>query len=280
MKDIFDRISKRTSKMTTNIYSTSFSLGIKVFKRKYHDPIYAIYGFVRFGDEIVDSFHGFDKKRLLEKFRKDTFEAIEDGISLNPILNSFQKVVNEYNIDHSLIDLFLKSMEMDLDQTEHDPESFKQYILGSAEVVGLMCLQVFVNGDKEWYDVLKPHAMALGSAFQKVNFLRDLKADKGVLGRSYFPGLDVTHLDENTKNRIIQDIEKDFAYAYEGIMQLPHGARFGVYVAFVYYQSLLRKIKRTHSSVILKKRVRIPNREKYGLLVSSAFRHAYNLFLL
>lgn len=280
MKDIFDKISKRTSKMTTNIYSTSFSLGIKVFKRKYHDPIYAIYGFVRFGDEIVDSFHGFDKKRLLDKFRSDTFEAIEDGISLNPILNSFQKVVNEFNIDHSLIDLFLKSMEMDLDQTEHDPESFKQYILGSAEVVGLMCLQVFVNGDKEWYDVLKPHAMALGSAFQKVNFLRDLKADKGVLGRSYFPGLDVTNLDENTKNHIIRDIEKDFAYAYEGIMLLPHGARFGVYVAFAYYQSLLRKIKRTHSSVILKKRVRIPNREKYGLLVSSALRHAYNLFLL
>jgi 15-cis-phytoene synthase len=280
MKATFDKISERTSKMTTHIYSTSFSLGIRVFKRKYHDPIYAIYGFVRFGDEIVDSFHGFDKKRLLEKFRKDTYEAIEDGISMNPILNSFQKVVNEYNIDHNLIDLFLKSMEMDLDQTEHDPESFKQYILGSAEVVGLMCLQVFVNGDKEWYDVLKPYAMALGSAFQRVNFLRDLNADKGLLGRSYFPGLNVTDLDEIKKNHIIQDIEKDFAYAYEGIMQLPHGARFGVYVAFVYYQSLLRKIKRTHPSVILKKRVRIPNREKYGLLVSSAFRHAYNLFLL
>jgi 15-cis-phytoene synthase len=280
MKDIFDKISKKSSRMTTNLYSTSFSLGIRVFNRKYHEPVYAIYGFVRFGDEIVDSFHGFDKEKLLKKFRQDTFEAINDGISLNPILNSFQAVVNKYKIDHELIELFLRSMEMDLDQKEHNPESFRQYILGSAEVVGLMCLQVFVNGDKEWYNALKPHAMALGSAFQKVNFLRDLNADKRVLGRSYFPGLDVTRLDENTKNLIIHDIENDFRFAYEGIMLLPHGARFGVYVAFVYYQSLLRKIKRTHSSVILKKRVRIPDREKYGLLISSAFRHAYNLFLL
>ncbi|MCB0806857.1 MAG: phytoene/squalene synthase family protein [Bacteroidales bacterium] len=277
MKHIFDMISKKSSKLTTVTYSTSFSLGIKVFHRKLHDPIYAIYGFVRFGDEIVDSFHGFDKRKLLNKFRKDTFEAIEDGISLNPILNNFQWVVNKYNIDHELIRLFLHSMEMDLDQKEHDQKSFEEYILGSAEVVGLMCLQVFVDGDKTRYEELKPAAMSLGSAFQKVNFLRDLNADKNLLGRSYFPGIDVIMLNEETKGQIITDIENDFKKAYEGIRQLPKGARLGVYVAYIYYLSLLRKIKRTHSSVIMKERVRIPNREKYGLLVSSAVRHAFNL---
>lgn len=277
MKYIFDLISKKSSKLTTNTYSTSFSLGIRVFNKKFHDPIYAIYGFVRFGDEIVDSFHGFDKARLLEKFRRDTFEAIKDGISLNPILNSFQWVVNKYNIDHELIDLFLQSMEMDLDQKEHNPDSFKQYILGSAEVVGLMCLYVFVEGDRSRYEELKPAAMALGSAFQKVNFLRDLNADKNQLGRSYFPGLDVMNLNEVSKEKIIADIEADFNLAHAGIKELPKGARFGVYVAYIYYLSLLRKIKRTHSSEILKTRVRIPNSEKYRLLLSSAVRHAFNL---
>ncbi|MCB2221799.1 MAG: phytoene/squalene synthase family protein [Bacteroidetes bacterium] len=277
MKHIFDMISKKSSKLTTITYSTSFSLGIRVFNKKYHDPIYAIYGFVRFGDEIVDSFHGFNKRKLLEKFRKDTFEAIEDGISLNPILNNFQWVVNKYNIDHELIHLFLRSMEMDLEQKDHDLESFKEYILGSAEVVGLMCLQVFVEGDRDRYLELKPAAMSLGSAFQKVNFLRDLNADRNLLGRSYFPNIDVTELDEETKEQIIYDIEADFKLAYEGIKQLPKGARLGVYVAYIYYLSLLRKIKRTHSSIIMKQRVRIPNSEKYRLLVSSAVRHAFNL---
>jgi phytoene/squalene synthetase len=277
MKYIFDSISKRASKITTNTYSTSFSLGIRVFNKKYHNPIYSIYGYVRFADEIVDSFHGYDKKKLLDKFKRDTFEAIEDGISLNPILNSFQWVVNKYNIDHELINLFLNSMEMDLDQTEHDDISFKEYILGSAEVVGLMCLQVFVEGDTKRYLELKPSAMSLGSAFQKVNFIRDLNADKNQLGRSYFPGLDVFNLNEDSKAEIISDIEADFKHAYEGIKQLPDGARFGVYVAYVYYLSLLRKIKRTHSSEILRKRVRIPNSEKYRLLLSSAVRHAFNL---
>lgn len=277
MKYIFDSISRRASKITTNTYSTSFSLGIKVFNKRFHDPIYSIYGYVRFADEIVDSFHGFDKKKLLKKFKNDTFEAIEEGISLNPILNSFQWVVNKYSIDYELINLFLGSMEMDLDQTEHDDDSFKKYILGSAEVVGLMCLQVFVEGDKEEYMKLKPSAMALGSAFQKVNFIRDLNADKNQLGRSYFPGLDVFNLNEDSKAKIITDIEVDFKHAYEGIKILPDGARFGVYVAYIYYLSLLRKIKRTHSSEILKKRVRIPNSEKYRLLLSSAVRHAFNL---
>lgn len=277
MKHIFDMISKKSSKLTTITYSTSFSLGIKVFQKKYHDPIYAIYGFVRFGDEIVDSFHGFDKRKLLDKFKADTFEAIEDGISLNPILNNFQWVVNKYNIDPELIRLFLRSMEMDLDQKEHNSESFKEYILGSAEVVGLMCLQVFVEGSRDRYEELKPAAMSLGSAFQKVNFLRDLNADRNLLGRSYFPGIDVFHLNESTKDQIIGDIEADFKIAYEGIKQLPRGARLGVYVAYIYYLSLLRKIKRTDSSVIMKERVRIPNSEKYRLLVSSAVRHAFNL---
>lgn len=277
MKHIFDHISKKSSKLTTTTYSTSFSLGIKVFDKKFHDPVYAIYGFVRFGDEIVDSFHGYDKKKLLDKFKNDTFEAIHDGISLNPILNNFQWVVNKYNIDHQLIHLFLESMEMDLEQREHDLDSFQKYILGSAEVVGLMCLYVFVEGEQSRYEELKPSAMALGSAFQKVNFLRDLNADKNLLGRSYFPGIDVSQLTEPTKEKIIEDIEIDFKHAYEGIKQLPKGARLGVYVAYVYYLSLLRKIKRTDSSVILKKRIRIPNSEKYRLLLSSAVRHAFNI---
>ena len=277
MKYIFDSISKRSSKITTNTYSTSFSLGIRVFNKKFHDPIYAIYGFVRFGDEIVDSFHGYDKKKLLDKFRRDTFEAIQDGISLNPILNSFQWVVNKFDIDHELINLFLESMEMDLEQKEHDIESFNKYILGSAEVVGLMCLYVFLEGDKKRYEELKPSAMALGSAFQKVNFLRDLNADKNQLGRSYFPDLDVHRLDESSKAMIVKDIEADFDLAYAGIKELPRGAKFGVHVAYIYYLSLLRKIRRTHSSEILNKRVRIPNSEKYRLLLSSAVKHAFNL---
>lgn len=277
MKYIFDMVSKKSSKITTNTYSTSFSLGIRVFSKKFHDPIYSVYGYVRFADEIVDTFHDYDKQKLFKKFKRDTFEAIEDGISLNPILNSFQWVVNKYNIDHELINLFLDSMEMDLDQKLHDQNSFEKYILGSAEVVGLMCLQVFVNGDKDRYEELKPSAMALGSAFQKVNFLRDLNADKNQLGRTYFPGLDINQLDEESKRQIIEDIEKDFSEAYVGIKKLPDGSRFGVYVAYIYYLSLLRKIKRTHSSEILKKRIRIPNNEKYRLLLSSAFKHAFKL---
>ncbi len=277
MKYIFDVISKKSSKITTQTYSTSFSLGIRVFKKKYHNPIYSIYGFVRFADEIVDTFHNYDKEKLFSKFKRDTWEAIEDGISMNPILNSFQWVVNKYNINHDLIILFLESMEMDLEQKQHDADSFKKYILGSAEVVGLMCLQVFVEGDRSKYEELKPSAMALGSAFQKVNFLRDLNDDKKHLGRSYFPGLDVFKLDEQSKKAIIDDIENDFKHAYTGIKLLPQGSRFGVYVAYIYYSSLLKKIKRTHSSEIMKKRIRIANSEKYRLLLSSAVKHAFNL---
>jgi phytoene/squalene synthetase len=277
MKYIFDMVSGKTSRMTTQSYSTSFSLGIRVFHKKFHAPIYAIYGFVRFADEIVDSFDGYDKAKLLAKFKADTFEAISEGISLNPIINSFQWVVNKYGIEQELIHLFLKSMEMDLEQKEHTQESFQQYILGSAEVVGLMCLTVFTQGNQQQYQQLKPAAMALGSAFQKVNFMRDLKADSSVLGRSYFPGLDLNRLDEHMKQLIIADIELDFAKAYEGIKKLPTGSRFGVYVAYVYYLSLLRKIKRTGASTILAERIRIPDSEKYSLLLRSALKHAFNM---
>ncbi|MBN1337703.1 MAG: phytoene/squalene synthase family protein [Bacteroidales bacterium] len=270
MKDIFDIISRKSSKLTTNTYSTSFSLGIRVFDKKFHEPVYAIYGFVRFADEIVDSFHGYDKKKLLDKFRGDTYEAIRDGISLNPILNHFQWVVNKYAIERELIDLFLESMEMDLEKREHDEQSFKKYILGSAEVVGLMCLRVFTEGNDAEYQKLKPSAMSLGSAFQKVNFMRDLYADQTRLGRSYFPMLKEMTMDDKAKDEIISDIQKDFDHAYKGIRQLPKGAKFGVYVAYIYYLSLLKKLKRTKASVIMNRRIRIPDSKKYSLLIISA----------
>ncbi|GAP42661.1 phytoene/squalene synthetase [Lentimicrobium saccharophilum] len=277
MKELFDMISKKSSKLTTVTYSTSFSLGIRFFSRRFHDPIYAIYGFVRFADEIVDSFHGYDKARLLERFRTDTYLAIEEKISLNPILNNFQWVVNKYGIEKELIDLFLDSMEMDLKDISYDQEKFEKYILGSAEVVGLMCLRVFCEGDDEKYKKLKPPAMRLGSAFQKINFLRDLHADFEGLGRSYFPGIDLSKFDDETKQKIEDDIALDFADGLEGIRMLPRGARFGVYMAYVYFHKLFLKIKRTRSSRIMKERIRIPNRTKYKLLVTSYLKHQLNL---
>ena len=276
MKALFDSVSIRTSRMTTKAYSTSFSLGILGLDRKYHDPIYAIYGFVRFADEIVDTFEGYPQKELLAKFWKDTYEAIEQGISLNPILNSFQQVVNAFKIDHDLIETFLKSMEMDLYKQEYDEEGYKNYILGSAEVVGLMCLKVFVDGDQERYLALKKPAMQLGSAFQKINFLRDLHADYHSLGRTYFPGVDLQEFNEKTKAEIEADIEIDFKAGYEGIKKLPKGARFGVYIAYVYYYSLFKKIRKTHADIILNQRVRISNKRKYGLFLSSYVRHTIN----
>lgn len=278
MKALFDQLSYRTSRIVTQRYSTSFTLGILGLKRELHDPIYAIYGFVRFADEIVDTFHDYPKERLLADFKRDTYQALEDGISMNPILNSFQAVVNHYNIDVELIETFLRSMEMDLDPNrEYDQKMYDTYILGSAEVVGLMCLKVFVEGNQEAYDHLKASAMKLGSAFQKINFLRDLSADFHELGRTYFPGVDLGNFDQATKERIEADIESDFAAGFEGIKQLPKGSRFGVYIAYVYYYSLFRKIKRTSSSVIFKERIRIPNRRKYRLFVSSYLRHSFNL---
>ena len=276
MKPLFDSVSIRASKMITKAYSTSFSLGILGLDKKYHDPIYAIYGFVRFADEIVDSFEGYPQEKLLKRFWADTFESIDDKISLNPILNSFQQVVNAYEIDHSLIETFLKSMEMDLYKNDYDEQAYKDYILGSAEVVGLMCLKVFVDGNEERYEELKEPAMQLGSAFQKINFLRDLNADYHSLGRTYFPGVDLKGFDEKTKAAIEADIDVDFAAGFEGIKQLPKGARFGVYIAYVYYYSLFKKIRKTHCDIILSKRVRISNKRKYGLLISSYLRHTIN----
>lgn len=276
MKELFDMISRKSSKMATITYSTSFSLGIRFFSRKYHDPIYGIYGFVRFADEIVDSFHGFDKQKLLKRFRDDTFLAIEEKISLNPILNNFQLVVNEYKIERELIDAFIFSMEMDLRKIEYDQQKYEQYIYGSAEVVGLMCLRVFSEGNENEYLKLKPFAMKLGSAFQKINFLRDLKADYQVLGRTYFPGIEIASWSEELKRSVEQDIEKDFSSGLDGIKKLPKGAQFGVYMAYVYFHELLLKIKKVPASQLLKERVRISNSKKYVLLFVSYYRYLTN----
>ena len=277
MKKIFDQLSYDISKKTTLRYSTSFSLGIRFLANELRKPIYNIYGFVRFADEIVDSFHGYDKEKLLFQFKKDTHQAIDDGISLNPILNSFQETVNKYQIPLELVDTFLKSMEMDLDNYVHDQNSYEEYILGSAEVVGLMCLKVFVKGDESDYQRLKPQAMKLGSAFQKINFLRDLQADYKVLGRTYFPGVDLREFNNVVKKQIEADIEADFAEGYKGILQLPKNARFGTYMAYIYYYKLFKKIKDTPAEIILNERVRIPDNKKYRLFVSSYIKHSLNL---
>jgi phytoene/squalene synthetase len=277
MKALFDTLSHEMSEITTKKYSTSFSMGISFLHKSIHKPIYAIYGFVRFADEIVDSFHGFDKENLLEDFKKQTYDAIEKGISLNPILNSFQWAVNEYRIPLELVETFLRSMEMDLEKREYDAEKYAQYILGSAEVVGLMCLKVFVNGDEQEYERLKPSAMKLGSAFQKINFLRDLKADYQELGRTYFPGIDLNEFNNTVKKEIEADIEVDFREGYEGIKQLPKNARFGVYMAYIYYYKLFSKIKATPPQVILQERVRIPNNKKYRIFLKSYLKHNLNL---
>ncbi|MAZ96781.1 phytoene/squalene synthase family protein [Schleiferiaceae bacterium] len=276
MKALFDSVSIRASRMTTKAYSTSFSLGILGLDKIYRDPIYAIYGFVRFADEIVDSFEGYSQKELLDRFWKDTYLALDEKISLNPILNSFQQVVSAFDIDRELIETFLKSMEMDLYKNDYDEAGYKAYILGSAEVVGLMCLKVFVDGDEKRYQELKKPAMQLGSAFQKINFLRDLNADYHSLGRTYFPGVDLNEFNEQVKAEIEADIELDFRAGYQGIKQLPKGARFGVYIAYVYYYSLFKKICSTHADIILNERVRISNKRKYGLLLSSYVRHTIN----
>jgi 15-cis-phytoene synthase len=277
MKSIFDTLSHDISEMTTKRYSTSFSLGISFLSKDLHNAIYGIYGFVRFADEIVDSFHGFDKDKLLTDFKKQTFEAIGEKISLNPILNSFQWAVNEYKIPLELIDTFLKSMEMDLDQIDFDQKEYEKYILGSAEVVGLMCLKVFVRGDDKEYLRLKPSAMKLGSAFQKINFLRDLSADYKDLDRTYFPGVDMKAFNQTVKKQIEADIELDFKAGYEGIKQLPKNSRFGVYMAYKYYYKLFQKIKSTQPHRILKERVRIRNTKKYRLFLTSIVRHNLNI---
>ena len=274
---LFHRVSERCSRDTTEQYSTSFFSAIKLLHRDLRQPVFNIYGFVRFADEIVDTFHDFDKATLLAQFKQETYEAIERGISLNPILNSFQKTVNEFGIDYSLIDAFFKSMEMDLSNTAYNCEDYKEYIYGSAETVGLMCLYVFCGGNAEKYEKLKGSARSLGAAFQKVNFLRDVKADYDGLNRIYFPGCDFNNFTEAEKRKIEEDIQRDFNDSYAGILQLPVKARFGVYVAYKYYLSLFKKIRRVQPARILDQRIRIPNYSKALIIIRAGVKNRLKL---
>lgn len=274
---LYDKVCIKASRSTTLTYSTSFSLGVRSLHRRFREPIHAIYGFVRFADEIVDTFHGYDKPTLLARFREETERSIAEGISLNPILHSFQQVVNRYGVERELYDTFLHSMEMDLTDTVHDASSYAKYILGSAEVVGLMCLRVFCEGDDARYQELKPAAMRLGAAFQKVNFLRDLKDDHQNLGRTYFPDVDVRNMSAADKRAIERDIQDDFDAALLGIRKLPKGSRYGVYVAYVYYLALFRKIKSLPTDRILQERIRVRNRRKLALLTTSYLRHSLGM---
>lgn len=276
-KNIYDNLSEMCSKTTTNLYSTSFSLGILLFNKEIRSHIYSIYGFVRLADEIVDSFHDYKQAELLNDFKQETYKSISNGISLNPILNSFQKTVREYNIPHDLINSFLLSMEMDLHKSEYSNEEVNDYIYGSAEVVGLMCLRVFCAKNDDLCNQLSPYARSLGAAFQKVNFLRDLKDDYQVLGRSYFAEINFNGLDQNSKKKVEANIQMDFQDALIGIKKLPASSRFGVYLAYIYYYSLFKKIKGMHFEAIAHERVRISNYNKYLLLVSSWFRYKLNL---
>lgn len=270
MKSQFDTVSFKCSKLITQNYSTSFSIAVKMLSPTIRDAIYSIYGFVRFADEIVDSFHEYDKEMLLTDFEKEYYKAMEAGISLNPILNSFQHTVKQYNISDDLIQAFLKSMKLDLIKaTYHTKSEYNDYIYGSADVVGLMCLKVFVNGKNQKYEQLKYEAMRLGSAFQKVNFLRDLKQDHLVLNRNYFPGINLNSFDEKDKTQIINEIEEDFRIAYNGIVKLPIEAKFGVYTAYIYYKKLLQKLKNTPHHEIGNGRISVSNYAKAGLLAQS-----------
>lgn len=277
MKQLFDDLSMSFSRLTTLKYSTSFSLGIKFLNKDIRQPIYNIYGFVRFADEIVDSFNAYDQVLLMKQFESDLHDALENRISLNPILNAFQQTVHKYHIKREYIDQFILSMKVDLSKKCHDKESYDNYIYGSAEAVGLMCLQVFVNKDQELYNELKPYAQHLGAAFQKVNFLRDIKSDYERLGRIYFPNMEITQFSSEQKRKIEEEIEEDFTFALEGIKKLPSNSRGGVYLAYFYYQRLFRKIKNTPAQQILYKRIRIPNVKKFGLLIQSFLRHEMNI---
>ncbi|MDN3584629.1 phytoene/squalene synthase family protein [Mucilaginibacter flavus] len=277
MKARFDTLSATCSKATTRLYSTSFSLGIYFLKKELRHPIYAIYGFVRLADEIVDSFHDYPKSELLTEFKEDCFRAISRGISVNPVLNSFQQVVNQYGIEHQLINQFLKSMEMDLADQEYTEEKYEEYILGSAQVVGLMCLHVFTNGDPVDFERLKIPAMKLGSAFQKVNFLRDVNADYLELNRTYFPEVNLSSFSELDKKGIEQDISQDFNEALDGIRSLPRSCRKGVYLAYVYYRQLFRKIMNVPAERVLSERIRVSNGHKFWLMFDSLVRYKLNV---
>ena len=278
MENLFDSVSQDCSRLVTNAYSTSFSMATKMLDSSIRNHIYNLYGFVRFADEIVYTFHKHDKEKLLNDFEIDLYKSLNDKISINPILNSFQYTVNLFNIDHDLIHAFMKSMRLDLSKQVYETqEEYKEYIYGSADVVGLMCLKVFVKGDDKTYEELKTPAMALGSAFQKVNFLRDLKEDFQGLDRTYFPNVDFTKFDEHSKSLIIQEIEADFNIALEGIFKLPTEARFGVYTAYKYYTKLLSKLKKTPSLSIQKTRIRVPNYQKISVLARSYLKYRLNL---
>ena len=278
MKSIFDKVSANCSKNVTNSYSTSFSLATKMLSKSIRQDIYNIYGFVRFADEIVDTFHDYNKKELLERFIDELNYSLRNKISSNPILNSFQNTVNKYNIDYELINSFLKSMKMDLKKMKYNSEKeFKEYIYGSADVVGLMCLKVFLDGNEKYYQKLKPSAMALGSAFQKVNFLRDLNADFHELNRTYFPNLDFKNFNDDSKKLILNDIENDFRNALIGIQKLPNNSKFGVYAAYKYYKRLLNKLKKTSFIRIKNERIRVPNYQKVDVLARSYVRYRLNI---
>jgi phytoene/squalene synthetase len=279
MKELFDSVSNSCSELVTKKYSTSFSMAVNTLSPKIRADIYNIYGFVRFADEIVDTFHDYNKEKLMAHFERDYYFAMEEGISLNPILNSFQQTVKKYNIPDHMVQAFLKSMKADLNKTEYNTkEEYDEYIYGSADVVGLMCLKVFVNGDDKMYEELKDAAMRLGSAFQKVNFLRDLKDDFELLSRSYFPNIDLGKLDHASKQLIIDEIEADFDYAYNnGILKLPVEAKFGVYMAYRYYRRLLKKLKSVPSEKIMDTRIRISDPMKINLLARSYVKYKLNI---
>jgi len=269
MKQLFDKVSIECSKITTRKYSTSFSLGIMFLNKRFRDPIYSIYGFVRLADEIVDSFHDYDKKQLLASFREETSLAIERKISLNPIINAYQHIFHQYNISDELLNSFLDSMEIDLNKKEFNTEEYQKYIFGSAEAVGLMCLRVFVENNSQMFDELKPFAQKLGSAFQKVNFLRDVRMDNLELGRCYFPNIDLANFTAKDKLKIEEEIHVEFKEALVGVLRLPPSARKGVYLAYIYYVRLFNKIKKENSQVIFVKRIRVPNHQKYLLLMKA-----------
>jgi phytoene synthase len=277
MMNLFHELSQDCSKITTEKYSTSFSSAIKLLHKSLRTPVFNVYGFVRFADEIVDTFHGYEKTVLLNEFKQATYEAIDRGISLNPVLHSFQITVNRYHIDIQLIDAFFHSMQLDLEKRQYDKTGYETYIYGSAEVVGLMCLAIFCNGDHVLYKKLKPYARSLGAAFQKVNFLRDLKSDYEGLKRTYFPGCDFSNFTCADKISIEADIQKDFDLAYEGVSRLPVKARLGVYVAYKYYYSLFKKIKRLQPQRVLESRVRIPDYSKLFIIAKAGIRNQFNL---
>ena len=276
MIDLYHKISVDASKNVTQLYSTSFSMGIKLLDKNIHDAIFSIYGFVRLADEIVDTFHDYPKSEMLQEFKEETYKALDRKISVNPILHAFQMVVNKYSIDRDLIDKFLLSMEQDLNDIQYSSVGYKEYIVGSAEVVGLMCLKVFVNGDNDLYFKLEEPARKLGAAFQKINFLRDVKADYQELGRTYFPGVDLEKFTPDEKLKIEEDIQDDFECALEGIIKLPSSSRLGVYVAYRYYFSLFKKIKKVSSDRLMEERIRVPNTKKLLITFESMFQNQFN----